>query len=66
MMILGTAFVVLKLCGVITWSWWLVLLPFTIPVVIVVTTIIIAAIQDEVLYGDLRRIMREESRKAKE
>lgn len=25
---LGVAFVVLKLCGVIDWSWWFVLLPF--------------------------------------
>lgn len=25
---LGVAFVVLKLCGVIDWSWWLVTLPF--------------------------------------
>lgn len=25
---LGTSFVVLKLCGVINWSWWLVVLPF--------------------------------------
>ena len=26
--VLGVAFVILKLCNVITWSWWLVLLPF--------------------------------------
>jgi len=26
--LLGVAFVVLKLCKVITWSWWLVTLPF--------------------------------------
>lgn len=26
--LLGVAFVVLKLCGVISWSWWLVTLPF--------------------------------------
>lgn len=26
--LLGVAFVILKLCGVITWSWWLVTLPF--------------------------------------
>ena len=26
--LLGVAFVVLKLTGVITWSWWLVTLPF--------------------------------------
>ncbi len=26
--LLGVVFVVLKLCGVITWSWWYVTLPF--------------------------------------
>lgn len=26
--VLGVIFIVLKLVGVITWSWWLVLLPF--------------------------------------
>ena len=26
--LLGVCFVVLKLCGVISWSWWLVTLPF--------------------------------------
>ena len=26
--LLGVAFIVLKLCHVIAWSWWLVLLPF--------------------------------------
>jgi len=26
--LLGIVFVVLKLCGVINWSWWLVTLPF--------------------------------------
>ncbi len=26
--LLGVAFVVLKLCNVITWSWWFVTLPF--------------------------------------
>lgn len=26
--LLGVAFVVLKLCGVITWSWWWVTAPF--------------------------------------
>jgi hypothetical protein len=28
---LGIAFVVLKLCGVLDWSWWWVLAPFWIP-----------------------------------
>lgn len=29
--LLGVAFVVLKLCGVISWSWWWVLAPFWFP-----------------------------------
>ena len=30
--LLGVAFIVLKLCKVISWSWWWVLAPFWIPV----------------------------------
>lgn len=33
---LGVVFVVFKLVGVIGWSWWLVLLPFYGPVVLVI------------------------------
>lgn len=33
--VLGIVFIVLKLLGVIDWSWWLVLAPIWIPVVIV-------------------------------
>ncbi len=29
--VLGIVFIVLKLCNVITWSWWWVLAPFWIP-----------------------------------
>ena len=32
--LLGVAFVVLKLCGVINWSWWWVTAPFWGPVVL--------------------------------
>ena len=32
--LLLVAFVVLKLCNVITWSWWWVLAPLWIPIVI--------------------------------
>lgn len=32
--LLGVAFVVLKLCVVINWSWWWVLSPFWIPLAI--------------------------------
>ena len=32
--LLGVAFIVLKLCGVISWSWWWVTAPFWIPAAI--------------------------------
>lgn len=32
--LLGLLFVALKLCGVLDWSWWSVLAPFWIPVVV--------------------------------
>ena len=48
--LLTIAFIVLKLCGVIAWSWWWVLSPVwimaVIVVVIVVATIIVAAMKD--------------------
>ena len=34
--LLTIAFIVLKLCNVITWSWWWVLAPLWIPIAIVV------------------------------
>lgn len=42
--LLGVAFVVLKLCGVIEWSWWWVLSPFWIPLAVVVLLVVIAAV----------------------
>ncbi len=33
--LLGVAFVVLKLCGVIHWSWWWVTAPFWAPVLLI-------------------------------
>lgn len=48
--LLGVAFVILKLCGVIDWSWWLVTLPFwgglAIALVIFVILLVIAAFSD--------------------
>lgn len=38
--LLGVAFVVLKLCGVINWSWWWVTAPFWAPVVLLVLVLI--------------------------
>lgn len=33
---LGILFLTLKLCGVIDWAWWLVLLPFYGPITLVI------------------------------
>lgn len=41
---LGLIFIVLKLCGVIDWSWWWVLAPIWMPVALVLGIIIIFAI----------------------
>ena len=37
--LLAVAFIVLKLTGVIDWSWWWVLSPVWIPVVIVIVVV---------------------------
>lgn len=42
--LLGIAFIVLKLCGVIYWSWWFVLAPFWVPPVFVVALILFVAV----------------------
>ena len=34
--VLGVAFVVMRLCGVISWSWWAVLAPFWVPLALLV------------------------------
>lgn len=39
--LLLVAFIVLKLCKVIDWSWWLVLSPFWIPIAIALMALII-------------------------
>lgn len=44
--VLGIVFIVLKLIGVISWSWWWVLAPFWIPLAIVIVCAIIVAIFD--------------------
>jgi hypothetical protein len=43
---LGVAFVVLKLCGVVNWSWWWVLAPFWMPLgagIVVLAAVFIGA-----------------------
>ena len=42
--LLGVAFVVLKLCNVINWSWWWVTAPFWIPIAVGVLLILVASI----------------------
>jgi hypothetical protein len=42
--LLTVAFVVLKLCGVISWSWWWVLCPLWAPLVIVLLVLAVAGI----------------------
>jgi hypothetical protein len=38
--LLQIVFVVLKLCGVIEWSWWIVLLPTLVPVVLMIGALV--------------------------
>lgn len=42
--LLTVAFVVLKLCGIISWSWWWVLSPLWISATVALSVIIIAAL----------------------
>ena len=49
--LLQIVFLVLKLCGVINWSWWIVMLPTIIPLglvaMILALAFIIAVVKDE-------------------
>jgi hypothetical protein len=42
--LLTVAFVVLKLCGVIAWSWWWVLSPIWIPILLIIAILTLAVI----------------------
>lgn len=42
--VIGTVFIILKLCGVIRWSWVWVLCPFWVGVIVVIVSLIIAFI----------------------
>lgn len=39
--LLGIVFIVLKLCGVIDWSWWLVTAPLWIPLALALVTLFV-------------------------
>ena len=43
--ILGIVFIVLKLVGVISWSWWLILAPFYMPMLLVVVIAVVVSIR---------------------
>lgn len=42
--ILGVGFIILKILGKITWSWWWVLAPFWMPAALVILLLIIVVI----------------------
>lgn len=42
--LLGVAFVVLKLCKVINWSWWWVTAPFWIPFGVIMLLVVLVGI----------------------
>lgn len=42
--LLGVAFVILKLCKVINWSWWWVTAPFWIPIAVGALLVLVASI----------------------
>ncbi len=42
--LLALVFITLKLCGVITWSWWLVLLPLYFGVAVILGFFLIAVL----------------------
>ncbi len=46
MSLLTIVFIVLKLCSVIKWSWWWVLAPMWIPILLVIVALVIAVILD--------------------
>lgn len=38
--VLGIAFIVLRLCGVIDWPWWAVLAPIWVPIVLLLLVLV--------------------------
>ena len=51
--LLGVVFIILKLCGVIAWSWWLVLLPIYGSIILMV---LIAIYMNYMLNGKIFQI----------
>lgn len=48
--LLGLAFIILRLCNVITWSWWWVLAPFWAPIALVIV-FLLAVIVCYIMFG---------------
>jgi len=46
--VVGIVFIILKLCGLIHWSWIWVLSPFWLPVAFVILLIVIAIIKNRI------------------
>ncbi len=44
-LLIGLLLIALKLTGTIAWSWWIVLLPFFVPVIFAVGFVLTAALQ---------------------
>lgn len=63
--LLTVAFIVLKLCGVINWSWWWVLSPIWISILLVVVLVLSLA-TISVIKDDLREKRQIRERKARE
>lgn len=51
--ILLVAFIVLKLCGVITWPWFWVLAPLWVPIVLILEMLLIVGI---IVYVNVRQV----------
>jgi phosphoglycerol transferase MdoB-like AlkP superfamily enzyme len=49
--LLGLTFIVLKLCGVISWSWWWVTAPFWGPIALVLAVVILVAVVIGAIFG---------------
>lgn len=49
--LLGLTFIVLKLCGVISWSWWWVTAPFWGPIALALAIVILVAIVVGAIFG---------------
>lgn len=48
--LLGLTFIILRLCNVITWSWWWVLAPFWAPIALIIV-FLLAIIVCYIMFG---------------